>query len=439
MRGFTPLINVHNFFLLSELKKRLLKASGYIVLGNFFVGVFGLLTISVIAKNLSIQEFGIFAIIQSYAMTVNGLLNFQTWQTVIKYYPYNKNSDQNLRSLLSYSFKLDILTAFIAFFVSLFLLRFVSDFIGIESNYYLISYFYCLTILFNIEGTITGYFRSVDKFSVFFVVNFFISLFKYILVLIFSFYSSNINSYAFIYVISVLFKTLLLHTFFIKYSSFRFYLDVFKTKIKYIKKRHREIFEFSIFTSFTSSFDLVFKQADVLVVSSFFGTEYAGIFKMLKTIGGLVSQVVTPIYMSIYPIISEKKSNILDLKKFVNKSILFLSLVALCGFVLFYCIHSFLIDLFFGSNYVQYSQYLILYVIPIVVSGIFTSVHPAFALIGYHKRALVLIICTSFIYIMMIYLLKNIIGFYAVLYMLIVHSFIIVFYKYFMIFKYGKK
>ncbi len=416
-----------------SIKKRLFKSSSYLVIANFLVGIFGLLSISIIAKNITTIEFGFFAIIQAYAMTINGLLNFQTWQTVVKHYPESKDDDYLLKSLLKYSFKLDLLTAVLAFVIALIVLPFIYKVIQLEKEYIETAYIYLLIIIFTIEGTITGYFRSIDKYKVFIYVGGIISFFKFITIYFTSIYSPTLENFIIIFVLFALLKSLFLNLLFIISTGLKFYKEIFTTSTMYIKNKFNDIREFSIFSSLTGSFDIVFKQADVLVVSTFFGPHFAGIFKMIKTIGGLVLQLVNPIFLSIYPVISEKKNNITELRRFINKSILYLLVIAILGLVAFYFSHKYIIELFFNEEYLKYSNYLLLYIVPIIISGVFTAVHPAFNLLGYHKLTLYLLILTSIFYLFMVYILKDFFGFESMLYMLIVHSIIIVGYKYYKI------
>ncbi len=418
-----------------SIKQRLLKSSSYLVLSNFLVGIFGILSISIIAKTITISEFGFFAIIQAYAMTINGLLNFQTWQTIVKHYPEAKNDEKLLKSLLKYSFKLDLVTAILAFIVAISILPFIYKIIQLDELHLNLTNIYLLYILFSIEGTVTGYFRSIDRYNIFIYVEGFTSILKFLTIYYVSLFFPSLENFIITFVVIALLKSLLLNLFFIKSIGLKFYKEIFYSSTNYVKNRFKDIREFSIFSSLTGSFDVVFKQADVLVVSTFFGSHFAGIFKMIKTIGGLVLQLVNPIFLSIYPIVSEKKKNILELKQFINKSIVYLSMIALAGLIVFYISHKYIVELFFSKEYLQYSNYLLLYIVPIIISGVFTAVHPAFNLLGYHKLTLYLLISTSIFYIFMIYILKDYFGFESMLYMLIIHSIIIVGYKYYKILK----
>ena len=64
-----------------------------------------------------------------------------------------------------------------------------------------------------------------------------------------------------------------------------------------IHSKFDNIRNYFIVTSITNGFDILFRQADLFVVSIFFGTHYAGIFKMIKTFVGLITQITNPIYI----------------------------------------------------------------------------------------------------------------------------------------------
>lgn len=416
-----------------SIKKRLLKSSSYLIITNFIVGLLNLLTISVIAKSLPTNIFGSFAIIQAYAATVSGILSFKTWQTVIKYFPETQEDDTSLKSLFKFSYKVDVFTAFSATILAFILLPLLSSVINYDSNYLWIGFLYLFTILFNIEGTATGYFRSADMFNIFLITESINAFLKLLIIYLVSVFNADIKTYIFVFVLFTLTRSLMLNSFFAKKVGLRFFIGIFSTPTSYIQSKFRDIKEFSIFSGLTSSFDTAFKQGDLLIVSAFFGSNFAAAFKMIKSIGALVLQIITPIYLSIYPLVSEKKSNINELRRFINRTSSALLLAGVAGFIIFYFIHEYLISIFFGTDYMQYSVYLLTYVVPFIITGAFSALHSAFTLLGYHRHTLYLLISTSVFYVIMIYVLKDLLGFYAVLLMLVIHAIIIVSYKYIII------
>ena len=421
----------HFFYTISEsINKKIFKSTSILLFTNVVVGIAALLTISIIAKNLTIEEFGSLAIIQAYAMTINGLFNFQTWQTVVKYYPDTDNDTILLCSLLKYSFIIDIVTAITSFLFAGFGIFFIAELIQLKTEYIHPALMYVLIILFTIEGTATGYLRIIDKFYCFFITDGITTVAKLITIFYVSKYYGTIESFVLTFVIFAFIKTLLINIFFVKYIGWSLVRKTCLASINDIKQKFQDIWEFSLYTSLTGSFDIVFKQADTLVVSTFFGVYYAGIYKMLKTFGNLLLQCINPIYLSLFPVVSERKHQTKELFSFINKSIGYLFCLGIIGTCIFYWVHTFFINILFGTDYLEYAPYLMLYIVPIIISGIFTAVHSSFNLLGFHKTTLYLIVTTSIFYILMIYILKDYMGFISVLFMLIVHSLIIVSFKY---------
>jgi len=392
-----------------------------------------------LAKHLTIVEFGSLAIIQAYAMTINGLFNFQTWQTVVKYYPETNHDSILLCSLLKYSFTIDFFTAIFSFLFAGFSIFFIAEWINLESRFIHPALIYLLIIVFTIEGTATGYLRSIDKFYCFLISDGITAFFKLVSIFIISRYNGTIENYVVTIVIFAFINTLLINLMFLMHTRGFLFENIWVVSINEIKQKFQDIWEFSLYTSLTGSFDIVFKQADTLVVSLFFGVYYAGIYKMLKTFGNLLLQCTKPIYLSLFPVISEKKHHVQELLSFINQSIACLFCLAIISAFFFYWMHTVLIKTFFGADYLEYAPYLMWYIVPIIISGVFAAVHSSFNLLGFHKTTLYLIVTASFVYIVMIYLLKGFMGFSSVLMMLIIHSIFIVTFKYTKIYIFCRK
>lgn len=417
--------------------KKVLKASSILTSSNFIVAISGLFIISIIAKSLTIEEVGIFAIIQTYVLSINSLINFQTWYTVNKYYPSVKDDKDKLNSLLKYSYFLDIVTAIIGTIVSIILIKFIGNMINIDESYYFITQLFSLSILFNVTGTATGYFRNKDKYRVFLLSDVFSTIFKIIGISYCYFYSSNIESYLIVILISVFIKSIYINIFLLKNN----YKNIFGAKISLIKKEFNDIQSYSIITSITNGFDLLFRQGDILVVSFFFGAYYAGIFKMIKTFGGLMGQVTAPISIVIYPIISElvQKNKLIELKQIMNKSIIILTIISIIGLIIFHYLANYLILLIFNETYLPYVDYLFYYIIIMFISTIFMALHPITNLINLHKEVMYLIIIKLPLFIIMIFFLKIYFDFYGFLIAVFIETIITILIKYYWIDKYFTK
>jgi len=385
--------------------KKLLGSSSLLMLSNIIVAVGGLVFISLVAKKLTISEFGIFAVIQTYVLAVNSLLNFQTWYTVVKYLPRIENN-KLFFSLLKYSYKLDLITAVIGTITSIVLIYFVGTILNISEYYYSIVQLFSFSILFNITGTATGYFRSINNYKIFLYSDILATTFKVLSSLICYFYFSSIEAYLIVLLLSYFIKSFYLNLLLI-YDKFT---QIIIADISLIRSEFSDLREYSVVTSVTSGFDVLFRQADTLLVSVFFGVQYAGIFKMIKTFMGLITQITTPIYIVLFPMVNDYviKNKKLELKKIALHSIFLFASLGIAFFFIFVSIEDKLITSLFNSSYLQYTDYLNIYLMITLLSIIFTILHPITNLIGLHKEIMYLTIIKLILFVLLIYFLKDI-------------------------------
>ena len=93
--------------------RRLLRNAGYLLGSRVLRDGMGLVALALVARHLGPGGFGIIALLQSYTFTINWLVNFQTWQAIVRYGAELAGEDQRpaLRGLLRLSLLLDAGTA----------------------------------------------------------------------------------------------------------------------------------------------------------------------------------------------------------------------------------------------------------------------------------------------------------------------------------------
>ena len=65
--------------------RRLLRNAGYLLGSRVLRDGMGLVALALVARHLGPGGFGVIALLQSYTFTINWLVNFQTWQAIIRY------------------------------------------------------------------------------------------------------------------------------------------------------------------------------------------------------------------------------------------------------------------------------------------------------------------------------------------------------------------
>lgn len=155
--------------------KRIAANAGLMVGSKSLAVLLGLGSLAVATKNLSVYEFGSLVFLHAYMLFFSEVATFQSWQSIIRFGSddLKSKSCENLVRLFNFTIRLDILSALLAYILS------VSIFSGVVwavqsfpnlipasgaaevaalRNYAVI---YCLLVLIRQRGTSIGVFSIV--------------------------------------------------------------------------------------------------------------------------------------------------------------------------------------------------------------------------------------------------------------------------------------
>lgn len=149
-----------------KLWQRLRKNISVILGGRAVFGVVNLIAAAIAVRACGVEAFGIVALLQAYIRVFAGLLRFDTWAAVTRYGVQETESASDLRRLLGFTLRLDVL----AFFVSILLAALVAPVAGRifdwPAEVIALAPWYAVNIIFITGATATGYLRLSDRFLV---------------------------------------------------------------------------------------------------------------------------------------------------------------------------------------------------------------------------------------------------------------------------------
>ena len=164
-----------------SVEKRVAANTGLMVGSKALGAVFGLLSLIIAGNSISITALGIIFFLHSYHLLFAQLATFQAWQTLIRFGmdDVQKGDAESLSGLIKFGFKLDVVSAFIAFigavafFPLIILFRdfFPDIFNGLGEEFdvrelYGMAILYCSLLLLRHRGASIGVFRLFDRFDV---------------------------------------------------------------------------------------------------------------------------------------------------------------------------------------------------------------------------------------------------------------------------------
>ncbi len=144
--------------------RRLLRNAGYLLGSRVLRDGMGL-----VARHLGPGGFGVIAVLQSYTFTINWLVNFQTWQAIIRYGASLEGEQERpaLRGLLRLSLPLDAGTALAGGLIGISLAGWIGQMWDWDSETIRLAQWCCVVVIIpDWTGTWTGILRLFDHFGV---------------------------------------------------------------------------------------------------------------------------------------------------------------------------------------------------------------------------------------------------------------------------------
>jgi O-antigen/teichoic acid export membrane protein/phosphatidylglycerophosphate synthase len=164
-----------------SVEKRVAANTGLMVGSKGLAALFGLLSLLIASKSISIAAVGIILFLHSYHLLFAQLATFQAWQTIIRFGMEDIHNDDSssLAKLIKFGYKLDIISAVVAFLAAI---AFFPVFIVLQDSFpavfdqlpeeidmralYPTLILYCSLLLIRHRGASIGVFRLFDRFDV---------------------------------------------------------------------------------------------------------------------------------------------------------------------------------------------------------------------------------------------------------------------------------
>ena len=119
------------------------------------------------ANALTATEFGLVILLHTYIMVVRGVLNFRTYETIVRFgIPLGEaGDDSGLRSLLRSTMLIDMTAALFAVILGIFVAPLAGHFLQWDSDMVSWASMYCFVILATANSTPDGILRIYNRFD----------------------------------------------------------------------------------------------------------------------------------------------------------------------------------------------------------------------------------------------------------------------------------
>ena len=299
-----------------SVEKRVAANTGLMVGSKAMAAVFGLLCLIIAGNSISIAALGIIFFLHSYHLLFAQLATFQAWQTLIRFGmdDVQKGDVDSLSSLIKFGYKLDIISAVVAFIgavaffpvIILFRNFFPDIFSELGEDFdvrglYGIAILYCSLLLLRHRGASIGVFRLFDRFDVLAWHGMIMTGLRLIGVIIAAFLGAGMQGFLLAWFIASLVDYLALPLLAARELSKRNLLrPVLRSKASLLNAR-KGVWPFVWKANIDSSLAASNVHLPVLLVMAVFGPAWVSVYRTAEELAKLLSEGFKLLDQVIYP------------------------------------------------------------------------------------------------------------------------------------------
>jgi O-antigen/teichoic acid export membrane protein len=352
--------------------KRMFKNASVLLSGGTLAGLMGLISLSLAARTLGAEKLGVFALIQSYTIIIDRLMNFQCWQAVIKFGAdfLKQDRKEDFKSLVKFCTILDAATAAGGTFIAAAIVYIIGQWKGWQQQTIYAAIAYSFWILFNLKGTATGLLRLFNRFKLITAANIIAAFLKLILAAIAYIFSGSLLIFVIIWVFAGIAESAFLLLSGWKEVYAKTGDNFLKAKLS-IAAKDKNIWKFVLSTNLNQSVRLASREFDVLITGAVLGTALTGIYKIARQFAGVLANLIEPVYQAIYPelahLAAEKRFS--DLKHTVARTAVISGIASLLIWLVFAVTGKWILGIAAGKQFIQAWNVTTIFMLAFVIWG----------------------------------------------------------------------
>ncbi|HZD42673.1 MAG TPA: oligosaccharide flippase family protein [Methanomicrobiales archaeon] len=375
-----------------DLFRDLFKNAGNLLSGYIVSWGLGLVTFSLTARILGPTDFGVLVLITTYVTFVDTILNFQSWQAVIKFgaEALEGNRPDDFKSVVKVGALLDVSTAILGTLLSILIVVGVGELLNWEPGTAELAAVYSLVILFNVAGTPVGILRLFKRFKTYASQRVIAAAIKVTAIGYLFITGGSLWTVLWAWKITTILGQLVLVGMGWHELRRQGYHRVFWAPVRGISGRFPGVWHFLISTNLISSIKLSFREADVLIIGGVLGPLSAGLYKVVKQLAAIPVLLTDPLGQTIYPDLSTLwvKNEYSKFKSLILRSGLLAGSGGLAIWVGFVALGPWIIQLFFGQEFIDAYPVLVPYMFGMIISIFSFPLSPALLAMGQAKLSL---------------------------------------------------
>jgi O-antigen/teichoic acid export membrane protein len=368
---------------------------------NVFASVLGLLASAAVARSLGASQFGVFALVLAYATVLDMLVNFQSWQALIKYGAEDLKAGDApaFSSLVKFGMLLDAACACGGTVLAVLLVPWVAPRLGVDSSQTQAFLLYSVVILSRMVSTPTAVLRLFDRFDILALQNLVLGLTRVCSVGIAMTLRPSLSTFLFAWGAAEVLGNLLLVVRGWRELRRRGYA-VMGASARSAACTHSGLWSFVWTSNLHSSLKLGLREGDVMALGAIAGPGAAGLYKVIKQVESVASRALAPLTQVIYPEIAAAAASA-DRGR-IFKLLRVVSLLAACVFgallLLFWLAGESAIRLVLGAEFVPAFAPGLVYLTGTLLSAATLAFQPAALALGIPQRSLRVLLASIVVY-----------------------------------------
>ncbi|HON93629.1 MAG TPA: oligosaccharide flippase family protein [Sedimentisphaerales bacterium] len=371
--------------------RRLFVNAGKLLSANVVAALLGVVTTVLTARALGPQDYGVLALVLVYELTIGKLVTFNAWQAVIKFGSdaLARKDLHGLRQLIKFGFCLDFGSAIIGTLLAMVLAGPVINLLGWSQSLRPLLVLYSVLILFSLGGTPVGILRLFDRFDLLSNTAILSAVIRLVGVLWCLMTRQSLLGFVFVYLVTGIVGQLyqVLASLYMLRRQGEILCFIGQSLVG-LRGRFPSILSFVVVTNINTTLKTIFQEGSALIIAGLTNPAALGYYKISQQFTKPLMFVSDSVNQSVYPELTRlwAAGAIAEFFSLLKRTVLILSGVALCGWILFLILGTTLISLFLGTRYSGIFPLMLMFLLVGVVSMIGTPLPAAMYAVGFHRK-----------------------------------------------------
>jgi len=293
--------------------KRLFKNMGWLLGGRGFNAVLSLVYLALATRTLGLEGFGWFAAIVALGQVVAGVVNFQTWQFIVRWGANGASSGGSSAAseATGFAIALDTLSIVVGTVLAAILVSSAPLWLPIPTELLWLTFGYCVVSLISIRTTPTGLLRLRFKYATATAAEAVQPIIRAVGAILAALFMPTVTGFILAYAVSELAVAAALWIAAARTEK----IDLSCYSFTRIPAMHPDAWRFVLSTNMSGSLTIAGKQLMILLVGTFGGAALLGGFRVASQLGQALVELAKTISKAILPELVHAKDDALNMAR----------------------------------------------------------------------------------------------------------------------------